>query len=114
MGARRLKRALALEALPDELAGAANGLSLLAGALFRRFFVEFPALHFPEGALALHFLLKRAQSLLDIVVANENLDQGTASFSKQKRRGGLAPESRRSTSDPCAGAVSCGVRRAGL
>jgi hypothetical protein len=30
-------------------------------------------LHFAENALALHLLLERPESLVDIVVANENL-----------------------------------------
>jgi hypothetical protein len=30
-------------------------------------------LHFAENALALHFLLKRFEGLIDIVVADENL-----------------------------------------
>jgi hypothetical protein len=33
-------------------------------------------LHFAERALALHLLLKRLEGLVDVVVADENLNQG--------------------------------------
>ena len=81
---RRLLRggdqAFALGALTGELAGAANGLGLLAGALLRRLFVVHVPLHFAERAFALHLLLQRFQRLVDVVVANENLDDDTSSF----------------------------------
>jgi hypothetical protein len=38
-----------------------------------RFFIGFAALHLAKNALALHFLLQRPESLIDIVVANEYL-----------------------------------------
>ena len=34
--------------------------------------------HFPEQAFALHLLLQRAQSLLDIVIADDDLYYGTS------------------------------------
>ena len=71
-----LDNAFALLAFAHQLARAANRFSLLAGAFFRRFFVKFPALHFPECTLALHFFLKRFKGLLDIVVADKDLNQG--------------------------------------
>jgi hypothetical protein len=36
-------------------------------------------LHFAERALALHLLLQRLQSLIDVVVAHENLNQSELS-----------------------------------
>ena len=73
-----LDDAFALLTLTHQFTCAANRFSLLAGAFFRRFFVEFPALHFPESTLALHFFLKRFKGLLDIVVADKDLNQGSS------------------------------------
>ncbi len=36
------------------------------------------ALHFPEGAFALHLLLQRLQRLVDVVIADKNLYQGSS------------------------------------
>jgi len=71
-----LDGAFALHPLADELAGAANGFSLLASAFFRGFFVEFPALHFPESPFALHLFLQHFKGLVDIIVAHNDLNQG--------------------------------------
>ena len=77
--ARRLLRgrdqAFALSALAGQLAGATDGFSLLASALFRRLFVVHVPLHLAERAFALHLLLQRLQGLIDVVVADENLNQ---------------------------------------
>jgi len=37
------------------------------------------ALHFAERAFALHLLLQRLEGLVDVVVADENLNQGSLS-----------------------------------
>lgn len=71
-----LDGAFALHPLADELAGAANRFGLLARALFRRFFVEFPAFHFPESPFALHLFLQHFKGLIDIIVADNDLNQG--------------------------------------
>ena len=71
-----LDQAFALQALAGQLARTTHRFSLLAGLLFRRLFVKFAALHFTEGAFALHLFLQRAQRLLDIIVADKNLYQG--------------------------------------
>jgi len=63
----------ALRAFARQLAGAADGLHLLAYFLFRRLLVVSVALHLAEDAFALHFPLQRLESLVDIVVANEDL-----------------------------------------
>jgi hypothetical protein len=68
-----LAGAFALGALALELAGAADRGGALAGALFRRFLVMTAQLHLAVDALALQLLLERAQRLLDIVVANDDL-----------------------------------------
>jgi len=46
-------------------------------------------LHFAERAFALHLLLQGLQGLIDVVVADENLDQGSLSI----RRPDHLPES---------------------
>jgi hypothetical protein len=75
-GTFALDGAFALQPLADQLAGAANRLRLLAGALFRRLFIKLATLHLAEGAFALHLLLQRPQRLLDIIVADNDLNQG--------------------------------------
>src|SRR5262249_50933450 len=59
--------------LARKLAGPANRLALLPRRPFRRLLVESPPLHFPEHAFALHFPLQSAESLVDIVIAYEDL-----------------------------------------
>src|SRR5690348_9353022 len=61
--------ALALHLLAGELAGAADRLGALAGALFRRLLIMAAELHFAENAFALHLLFQRLERLIDIVVA---------------------------------------------
>jgi hypothetical protein len=67
------QQAFALSALAGQLAGAADGFRLFAGALFRRLFIMSAHLHFAEDAFALHFLLQRAKRLVNIVVADKYL-----------------------------------------
>ncbi len=43
------------------------------------------ALHFTEAALALHLLLQGFERLVDVVVANENLNQVKLSFGRPPR-----------------------------
>src|SRR5207302_1377514 len=42
---------------------------------FRRLFVKPSLLHFPENAFTLHLLLQNSESLVDVVVAYENLQR---------------------------------------
>src|SRR5690606_2893961 len=64
---------LALGALARQLAGAANGLGLLAGALLGRLLIMSAHLHLAENAFALHLFLERAKRLVNIVVTDEYL-----------------------------------------
>src|SRR3954467_5833295 len=66
-------RAFALGALALELAGAADRCGALTRPLFRRLLVVTAQLHLAVDALALQLLLERAQRLLNIVVANDDL-----------------------------------------
>lgn len=84
-----LKRPLALSALSGKLMRPTNRFGFFARTLFRRFLIGAPALHFTEESLALHLFFQCAKGLIDIVVANEYLDQGCFSFSWSDK--GLAP-----------------------
>lgn len=76
----RLDEALTLGALPSKFASAAHSFSLLASFLFRWLLEISPRFHFTEQAFALHLLLKGAQGLFDIIVANGNLNNGQLSI----------------------------------
>jgi hypothetical protein len=75
----RRQQALALGPLASQFPRSPHRFGLFSRTLFRRFFVMVPALHFAEGAFPLHFLLQRLQRLVDIVVANKNLNDDTSS-----------------------------------
>jgi hypothetical protein len=62
-----------LRLLARELAGTAHGLCLLARRPLGGLFIESPLLHLPEDALALHLLFQSPKSLVDVVVADKNL-----------------------------------------
>lgn len=86
LSGKGLDQTFALGALASQLAGAANRFSALTGFLFGRLFEVLTGLHFPEQAFALHFLLKRAQGLLDIVIADDDLYDCSSPFVR-----GVAP-----------------------
>jgi len=69
---------LALQPLAQQLAIAANGFGLLPRPPLRGFLVIASQLHFSEHPLALHFFLQGSQSLIDIIVANEDLHGGVS------------------------------------
>ena len=56
----------------------ADRLGSLSRLAFRRLFVGAAQLHLAEYALALHFLLQRLQGLVDIVVADCDMNDGTS------------------------------------
>src|SRR3954469_5562877 len=70
------QEALTLQTLALELAIAADRFGPLACALFGRFFVMAPELHLAKDAFSLHLLLQRFERLIDVVVANDNLQAG--------------------------------------
>src|SRR4051794_32808058 len=82
------RRAFALGALALELAGAADRCGALASALFRRFLVMTAQLHLAVDALALQLFLERAQRLLDIIVANDDLHKSPSHSSTVFAAGG--------------------------
>ena len=74
------QKAFALGLFAGQLACAADSFGTLACALFRRLFIRTAGFHLPENTLALHLLLEHFKGLIDIVVANDNL-QWTSFFS---------------------------------
>ena len=80
-----LEQAFALRPLARQLTRAAHGLSFLPGFLFRGLLKISPRFHFAEQALALHLLFQRAQRLLDIIVANGDLNNGQLSIVLYRR-----------------------------
>src|SRR5215813_755499 len=66
-------QALALGQFPGGLARATDGFRLLAGLALGWFFIRLATLHLAKNARALHLLLEHPQSLIDVVVANEYL-----------------------------------------
>src|SRR6516225_2799764 len=66
-------QAFALGQFPGGLARASDGFCLLAGLALGRFFIRLAALHLAKNALALHLLFEHPESLIDIVVSNEYL-----------------------------------------
>ncbi len=59
--------------LAGKLAGSPDGLGPFSRFSFRWLFVRTPLLHFSKDAFALHFLFENAESLIDVVIADEYL-----------------------------------------
>src|SRR5262249_32238896 len=66
-------QAFALSLFPGSLARTSDGFRLLAGLALGRFFIRLATLHLTKNALALHLLFEGPESLFDIVIANEYL-----------------------------------------
>src|SRR3546814_13159351 len=64
---------VALHPLALELAGAADSGGTLTRALLARLLIVPAQLHLAIDALALQLLLERAQRLVDVIVANDDL-----------------------------------------
>jgi len=91
--------AFALQTLTGQLAGATNGLGLLASLLFRGLLVVVAQLHLAEDAFALQLFLERAQRLVNVVIANDYLQRSTA-LSKLGHVGWMiAPEPKNTVAD---------------
>ncbi len=56
----------------------ANRLGFFPRFTLRRLFVGTAQLHLTEDALALHFLFERLQGLIDIIVADCDVNDGTS------------------------------------
>ena len=71
--ARGCDRAVEDRLLAGHLAGPTQRLAFFASRLLGRFFVKATAFHFTKNALTLHLFLQDAEGLVDIVVADKNL-----------------------------------------
>jgi hypothetical protein len=67
--------ALALRTLPLQLAVTADRFRAFSSALLARLLVMASQLHLAEDAFALHLFLQRLQRLIDVVVANNDLQR---------------------------------------
>src|SRR5262249_27237273 len=67
------EQAFALEALALQFAIAADGFGAFAGAFFAGFLVVAAELSFAKDGFTLHLLVQRLERLVDIVVANDDL-----------------------------------------
>jgi hypothetical protein len=70
-------QAFALGLFSGRLARTPDGFCLLAGLALGGFFIRLAALHLTKNALALHFLFEHPESLIDIVVSNEYLQNAS-------------------------------------
>ena len=68
-------QALALRRLARELTRSADCFAFFSRRFLRWFFVEPSTLHLAEDALPLHLLFQHPESLVDIVVANQYLQE---------------------------------------
>jgi hypothetical protein len=66
----------ALQTLALQLAVPTNSFSTFPCPLFRWFFVMTPQFHLAKDAFPLHLFFQRFQRLIDIVVANDDLQAG--------------------------------------
>jgi len=94
------KQAFTLGALAGQLARAAHGLGLLAGFTLRGLLEVIATLHFAEETFTLHLFLERLQRLIDVVIADHDLNYlklsigfpagpGDDLLERNKRRNGL-------------------------
>ena len=81
--ARCSDESLALGLIASELPRSADRFSFSPIRFFGRLFVKFSTFHLAKNAFALHFLLEHPQSLVDVVVANEYLQETLLSCSSR-------------------------------
>ena len=62
------------------LAGSTDSFGLFPCRFFGRLLVKSTTLHLAKHAFPLHLFLEHPERLIDVVVANENLDDDTSSF----------------------------------
>jgi hypothetical protein len=74
----RLHDTFALGALAGQLARAAHGFGALAGFFLGWLLESLTGFHFAEEAFTLHLFLQCAQGLLDIVIADDDLYDGSS------------------------------------
>jgi hypothetical protein len=75
LSTRSSNKSLALGLLASELASPTDRVSLSPVGFFGRLFIKPPALHLAKNTFPLHLLLEHPKSLVDIVVANDYLQE---------------------------------------
>ena len=78
----RSLEAFAFQPLAKQLTMTADGFRLFPCLAFRRLLIGTAQLHFAEYALTLHLLFQRFQSLIDIIFADCNVNDGISPASK--------------------------------
>ncbi len=78
--------AFTLGAFASQFPRAADGFSLAASLCFGRLLEGGAGLHFPEDAFALHLLFQRLQRLIDVVIADHDLNYWKLSIGFPDRR----------------------------
>lgn len=68
------QEAFALGAFASQFPRTADGFGLLASFALGRLFEVIATLHFAEEAFTLHLLLERFQRLIDVVIADHDLN----------------------------------------
>ena len=69
----RLYDTFALSTFAGQFARATHSFSLFTGFLLRRLFKMVTGFHFPEKAFALHLFLQGPKSLINIIIAHNDL-----------------------------------------
>jgi hypothetical protein len=80
------QEAFTLGALASQFPRTADGFSFFAGFPFGRLLEMVAALHLPEETFALHLLLERFQRLIDVIIADHDLNYLKLSISYPYRR----------------------------
>jgi len=99
---------LTLRLLTRELTCPADCFAFFSRRFLRWLFVEPPALHLAEDAFPLHLLFQRPESLVDIVVADEYLQEMVPSACSKTRHVELAD---RVDEDGCANYAAWALRQ---
>ena len=86
------QEAFTLGALASQFPRTADGFSFLAGFPFGRLLEMVAALHLPEETFALHLLLERFQRLIDVVIADHDLNYLKLSIGYPDRLPGVSLE----------------------
>lgn len=73
-------KALAFNSLALKLTGTPDSFRFLPSTFLRRLLISFAELHFAEYAFPLHLFLQGFQRLIDIVIAYDDLNQGSSPF----------------------------------
>ncbi len=82
-------KALAFDALALKLTGTSDSFGFLPSTLLRWLLISFTELHFAEYAFPLHLFFQGFKRLIDIVIAYDDLNQGSSPFlTKLFARGG--------------------------